>query len=302
MLTQPIEIDGSEPSPNNGPEGLLMSLGIAFKGAEGIVLAADSRVTLTALAGSAPGAPGGPPAGTQKIIPVSYDNATKLLRIEGQKYVGAVTYGMGAFGMPTPRTAHSYMPEFEEELTKEGVDRHTVEDFATRLSNFFMERWASSGQQQSVDMVFIVGGYDEGEAYGRIFEFYIPSRPAPVEKNAGNDFGLVWGGQREYTDRIMQGFDDTLIPLLKDKFSLSDQDASDLRDELRTSLLVRIPYAFLPLQDCVDLAIFLIETTMSLQRWLVDVRGVGGAIDVATITRTEGFRSVQQKAIHGRNP
>jgi hypothetical protein len=60
-----------------------------------------------------------------------------------------------------------------------------------------------------------------------------------------------------------------------------------------------IPYQFLPLQDCVDLAIFLIKTTATLQRWTTDVRGVGGATDVATITRTEGFRAIQEKRIVG---
>jgi hypothetical protein len=29
------------------------------------------------------------------------------------------------------------------------------------------------------------------------------------------------------------------------------------------------------------------------------VRGVGGAIDVATITRTDGFRAIQEKQILG---
>jgi hypothetical protein len=78
-----------------------MSLGIAFKGPEGIVLAADSRVSLTA------NAPGKPP------ITATFDNAIKLLQVKGQKYVGAVTYGLGAIGQQEPRTAHSFVPEFE---------------------------------------------------------------------------------------------------------------------------------------------------------------------------------------------
>lgn len=60
-----------------------------------------------------------------------------------------------------------------------------------------------------------------------------------------------------------------------------------------------IPYQFLPLQDCVDLSIFLVRTTIELQKWMIDIRGVGGVIDVATITRTEGFKYVQRKEIKG---
>jgi hypothetical protein len=43
-------------------------------------------------------------------------------------------------------------------------------------------------------MVFLVGGFDEGDAYGRVFEVSIPNSPAPVEKSV-NDFGITFGGQ-----------------------------------------------------------------------------------------------------------
>jgi len=49
-----------------------MSLGIAFKGAEGIVLAADSRVTLLAQLQL---------GGNNVMTPATFDNATKLLRL-----------------------------------------------------------------------------------------------------------------------------------------------------------------------------------------------------------------------------
>ena len=64
-----------------------MSLAIAFKGPEGLVLAADSRVTLT-FQTQMP-ASGGTPA--LLIVPAFYDNATKLLRVQSQGYVAAVT-------------------------------------------------------------------------------------------------------------------------------------------------------------------------------------------------------------------
>ena len=86
-----------------------MSLGIAIKGPEGIVLAADSRVTLFNQIQPPPPAPA-------MLIPASFDNATKLLSVRsGEKsYVAAVTYGAGAIGPPQqPRTAHSFLPELD---------------------------------------------------------------------------------------------------------------------------------------------------------------------------------------------
>ena len=72
-----------------------------------------------------------------------------------------------------------------------------------------------------------------------------------------------------------------------------------LEEGLKKKLALPIPWQFLPLQDCIDLSIFLIRTTMQLQKWLVALRGVGGAIDVATVTRTDGFKIVQIKELRG---
>ena len=268
-----------------------MSLAIAFKGPEGIVLAADSRVTLNAQL---------PP---NVILPSTFDNATKLLKVTGQDFVGVVTYGLGAIGEREPRTAHSFMPEFEAELAQADLNRLGVDDFASRLSDFFMRQWSSTmpGSFRGPDMVFLIGGYDVGSPYGRVLELGIPGRPNPREWNAGATFGVTWGGQREFTDRLLQGFDNQLIGITQAKLGLADKQVKELDEELREKLSARIPYQFLPLQDCVDLAIFLIRTTIKIQTWSVSVRGVGGAIDVATITRTEGLKAVQQKFIRGED-
>lgn len=38
---------------------------------------------------------------------------------------------------------------------------------------------------------------------------------------------------------------------------------------------------------------------MTIQTWQIGIRGVGGAIDLATITRTDGYKPVQQKKVKG---
>ena len=153
---------------------------------------------------------------------------------------------------------------------------------------------------QGADMVFIVGGYDEGAPYGRVFDIFIPSRPTPVEWHSGiGQFGLVWGGQREYADRLIHGFDGRLPDFAKDFLSLDDPKREELRQHLQRQLQAPVPFAFLPLQDCVDFAIFLIRTTITMQHWIMGLRGVGGAIDVAVITQTDGFMDIQKKKIAG---
>lgn len=273
-----------------------MSLGIAFKGPEGIVLAADSRVTLTSQMGT---------DGIKHVLPSTFDNATKLLKIDCQSYVGVVTYGLGAMGEKEPRMAHSFIPEFEEHLEEELKEREcrrlSVNDFSSKFSAFFMEQWKKfmPSAFQGPDMIFLIGGFDKGAPYGKVYRIQIPSQPEPQEQNEDN-FGVTWGGQLEFTNRLIKGFDPRVPSIAKKILNLNEEQERQLTQRLEGELSAKIPYQFLPLQDCVNLSIFLIRTTIEMQTWMVGIRGVGGAIDVATITRTEGFKPVQKKEIIGQ--
>jgi hypothetical protein len=266
-----------------------MSLGIVVKGPEGLVLAADSRVTLGQQQ------PGQPPTF------VNFDNATKLLSFgesniaNPHRYIGAVTYGQAAIGL---RTANSFAPEFEEKLPEKRIG---VSDFAKRLSDFFMEQWQSvmPAKYTGPSMTFVVGGFNDGEPYGRVYLIEIPNAPTPVEQHPQpGDFGITWGGQREFVDRLLQGYDHHLPKLIQAALHLNPAQVSELEKTLQP-LQMSIPVQMLALQDCVNLAIFFIRVTIEAQELSVGVRGVGGAIDVATVTRREGLQFVQRKKIVG---
>ena len=47
------------------------------------------------------------------------------------------------------------------------------------------------------------------------------------------------------------------------------------------------------LQGCVDLAVLLVETTIGIQRLSTGERGVGGQVEVVTITPFEGVQKVR---------
>ncbi|MBI4465700.1 MAG: hypothetical protein HY647_13430 [Acidobacteria bacterium] len=148
-------------------------------------------------------------------------------------------------------------------------------------------------------MDFIVGGYDEGDAYGKVFLIEIPRSPDPAPRNPDPEFGMTWGGQLEILSRIIHGFDPAIPKLVGERLSLATDKIDQLAKGLQQELEFPIPWGVLPLQDCVDLAAFAIRATMTLQRLAVGVRGVGGPIDVAVITRTQKLDFVQKKELHG---
>jgi len=282
-----------------------MSLAIAITGFEGIVLAADSRATIHSQIAT--------PAGQPLLLPSTFDNANKLFQVSRQPFVGVVTFGLAAIGNQQPRTAHTYFPEFEatiEEYNPSLPDtRQTVQAVAQKLSDFFMQKWQAGGMPNlppaGNDMLFLVAGYDRGEVFGRVYSITIPSKPTPTLILPSGVFGATWGGQQETADRLLNGFDTKTVELartfLQTPLASPGPPIDPLVTDLRGKLSAKIPWQFLPLQDAVHLAIFLIKTTIALQKWTLDIRGVGGHINVATIIPTTGFSAVQMHKISGES-
>jgi len=259
-----------------------MSLGIVVKGPEGLVLAAESRVTLTAEDHHG------------NKVHVNFDNATKLLSFNSpHNYIGVVTYGQAAIGLRTP---HSFVPELESELPEK---RMKVSEFAKYLSDFFMKQWKSNmpSDYRGPNITFVVAGFNEGEPYGRVYLVEIPHNPDPVEQSPDR-FGITWGGQREIVDRLIQGYDHRLPQIISQTLRLDENQRRTLLDALKP-LQMQIPLIAMPLQDCVDLAMFFIRTTIIAQKLTIGIRGCGGPIDVAIITRREGLKFIQRKEIIG---
>ena len=198
-----------------------MSLGIVIKGPEGLVLAADSRVTL------APQMPDG------TRVPVFFDNARKILNFQDHKYIGAVTYGLAGIGL---RTAYSLLPEFEAKLPS---DKLSVKVFADKLSDFFKSQWnavpppppAPPGAPPQ-NITFVVAGYNEGEPYGEVYLIEIPNSPTPVQHHPSPSFGITWGGQREIVDRLVRGYDERVVPIIQRALSLNPNQLPPLLGSL----------------------------------------------------------------------
>lgn len=260
-----------------------MSLGIITKCPEGLVLAAESRVTIKT------NTPTGP-------IHNNFDNAKKLLVFSGpHKHIGAITFGLGSLQL---RTAHSFMPEFEASLPD---SRISVLDLASQMSDFFMIQWQKEKMPDLVKykgspMIFMVAGFNEGEPYGIVHQFNIPNSPKPIVIRDSDMFGVNWGGQREFVDRMIKGYDEKVLTILKNKLNLDDNQMNEIVQSLG-QLEMQIPIKIMALQDCINFCNFILQTTISGQELSIGVRGCGGNIDVAVITRTDGVNMIKQKQL-----
>jgi hypothetical protein len=104
------------------------------------------------------------------------------------------------------------------------------------------------------------------------------------------------GGQNEHAVRLLLGHDPSLVNTVAQALQLQPAQIQTLQNTLAKYNL-QIPYGVLPLQDCIDLAVFFIKTTVAAQNLSIGLRGVGGTIDVAVITQRDGLKIIQQKAL-----
>jgi hypothetical protein len=96
------------------------------------------------------------------------------MSIVGQQFAGVLTVGLEVLGTDKPRTVGSFIPEFEKTLSK--AARMPIKDLASQLGQFFLLRWKEAALPNNTEnIIFYVMGYNEGEAYGRIYKIVIPS-------------------------------------------------------------------------------------------------------------------------------
>ena len=137
------------------------------------------------------------------------------------------------------------MPEFETTIN---AGRVTVEEFARRLGAFFLAQWQTMNMPATPalgdNMVFLVGGCSKNKPYGDLYSVSVPSSPYPTKLIPDGQFGAYWGGQREMTDRLLQGFDPNLPDIVQEiqNIPVSQRDAG-LGAKLQGRLGIAIPVA-----------------------------------------------------------
>lgn len=258
-----------------------MSLAITVITPEGIVQAADSRVSI--------------PMNIRDGV-LSYsslDHATKLLAFESPNtHISVATYGAGTIGA---RTAHSFTKEFQETLT---LNKLTVKSFAKKLQDFYKARWDEiEDNPQTSPMIFQVAGINSSQQFGELYVVSIPGEDPPQKVISDGEFSLYYGGDKYVVERIIQGRDLRIDTKIIEDESLNDAHTvlGSIFDEIANTHM--LPIGSYALQDAIDLARFLIDTTSKMQKLSLNIKTVGGAIDVSCVTKNGNHKVISKKEI-----
>lgn len=272
-----------------------MTVCVAVKVQDGMVFAADSAATLSVVDGN----------GNRQILNV-YNNADKVFNLHRALPLAAMTCGMGHL---TGRSISSLAKEFRKELMigdkSLNVENYTVEDVAVRARVFIEEKYNDTNTPKTPEdfFEFWVGGYGSDNEHGEIWKIRITQgNLLDLEQvnKPGDPSGIFWGGQGEAICRLVLGVDPRLVDVLS-KHGIDQANAEGIFNASRAGLTIPIEHPTMPIIDTIRLAKFLVKTTIGYFSFKYGSDIVGGASDIATVTKFEGFKWIERKHFYPAN-
>lgn len=269
-----------------------MTIALALKVHDGLVVAADSATTLTSTDAS----------GEASVVNV-FNHANKIVNLHKSLPVTLMTWGRGNIGQQSIATlAKDLRRRFQgiSGLNEWRVDpsNYKVEDIAQLVSRFFQEELAEPGNVApggSSTMGLFVGGFSAGSRQSESFVIGANGgtcdSPIPVLEQ---EAGAQWWGQTEAITRLLLGFSAATEAALVN-LGVPSTEAPGYVEALKAQVSTPIISAPMPIQDAIDLAEFLVDTTIKFTRFSPGADTVGGPIEIAAITRHEGFKWVRRK-------
>jgi hypothetical protein len=275
-----------------------MTIAVVIKVNDGLVLAADSATTLMSRDND----------GNRGIANI-YNNANKVFNLHKGLPIGGLTWGRGNIG---PTTIASLSKDLRRRLAGEDPSHHDwkidpenyhLSDVAARVKEFFHdERFAAqfSGGDHKDDhdeLGLMVGGYSSD---AMLPEGYLITM-SPADGCNGPEMilpqdltGASWWGQPEAITRIVNGISGYL-PQALINLGVPDKDVENYTQAIVAQVAAGLVPEAMPIQDAIELADFLVDATIKFVRFSPGHATVGGPIEVAAITRHEGYKWIKRK-------
>jgi hypothetical protein len=176
---------------------------------------------------------------------------------------------------------------------------YTIQDVAEKAKRFLYDECYLREYPGGVPHYYLgyrVCGYSANAALPEAWEIRIVEESCfGLERLYEDDqFGPRWAGETEALDRLVLGMgsktEEALVNL-----GLQKDIAQKTMLELIKLLYANLYLPAMPIQDAIDLAYFLADTAARFAQFSLRAATVGGPIEVATITKHEGFKWVRRK-------
>jgi hypothetical protein len=105
---------------------------------------------------------------------------------------------------------------------------------------------------------------------------------------------MTWNGEPEAINRIVLGISSNLNKVLLEA-GLEPKKVDEVINIARKRLTIPMVTPAMPIQDAIDLSSFVVDTTIQFSRFHPGAATVGGPIEIAVITKHEGFKWIRRK-------
>jgi hypothetical protein len=246
-----------------------MTIITSVKVRDGLVLATDSMTQIQ-----------GRNVSGESVVIKTYSNAKKLFQVP-ELPMGVMSYGVGNIG---PRSIQGVMREFYH-----NVQAKNVKDVATALLEFIKPSFnAEFGSLKSIpELGFFIAGYSQDKAFADEWEFLLPRDREPISVRPETTFGASWRGIWPPFTRLFKGYDTRIEEKLREQGSFNDAVEKTLK-----SFEAQVVFDGMPVQDAVNFAVYIVQTTVGMSTFEVGPPICGGPLQVATILPDSGFEWV----------
>jgi hypothetical protein len=238
-----------------------------------------------------------------------YNNANKVFNLVKGLPIGGLTWGVGGIGSASTATI---VKDLRKRLSGEAFayanweidrDSYTIEAVAGRVRDFFFDELFAAAYGQHAPTNYFLGfkvcGYSAGAPLSEVWDVKIinNSCAAPALTQARDAIGPRWDGEYESMDRLILGFG-SRFPDEYVAMGFAKPEAYRIVQHMGGTLGKWPALAGMPIQDAIELALFMVETSINFVRFNMGHKIVGGPIEVAAITKHEGFKWVRRKLFY----
>jgi hypothetical protein len=231
-----------------------------------------------------------------------YNSSRKIVHLRADMPVAAMVTGAGGIGNESVATLLKDLGQrfggsvagHEDWLIDPA--NYNIEGIAVRLRQFLFEEKALPHGATTWTKVRVCG-YSAGRSLPEIWEVNMmgESCPPPSCIQSEQEFGLRWDGEYEALDRLVFGLG-TRFNEFAVKHGMNNDEAAKLRESIVPELYELLFIEAMPMQDAIDLARYLVETTIGFVKFSVSrPKVVGGPIEIAAISKHEGFQWIQRR-------
>jgi hypothetical protein len=110
-----------------------------------------------------------------------------------------------------------------------------------------------------------------------------------------DEVGATWAGELEALNRLILGYSFQLPALMQAQLGIQPAQMNQAMTNILPQIQLPAVMAAMPLQDAIDLAEFMVDLTIKFSRFRLGAPTVGGPVEIAAISKHEGFRWVKRK-------